>query len=65
MCSIELDWGGTGDDQDRVRPAGPQQAHTALGEGLAVQFDQCLGPAEPGPLPRGEQHPCDCRAHGV
>jgi hypothetical protein len=36
MCSAELDLGSTGDDQDRVRAAGPQQVHAALGESLPV-----------------------------
>jgi hypothetical protein len=58
-CSAQLDRGGTGDDEDWVRAAGPQQRHAALGEGLAVQFDERLGPAEPGPLSRGEKHSRD------
>jgi hypothetical protein len=65
MCSVELDRGGAGDDQDRVRAAGPQELHAALGEGLAVEFDERLGPAEPGPLPRGEQDARYRGAHGV
>jgi hypothetical protein len=65
VCSWDLDFGGAGDDQDRVRAAGPQQADPALGEGLPVQLDQRLGAAEPGPLPRSEQDPCDRGSHGV
>jgi hypothetical protein len=38
MCSVELDWGGTHDDQDRVRAAGPQEVHAPFGERLAVQL---------------------------
>jgi hypothetical protein len=65
MCSVELDWGGTDDDQDRVRAAGAQEVHAPFGERLAVQLYQRLGLAEPGPLPRGEQDARDPRAHGV
>ena len=65
MCAVELDRDGTGDDQDRVRAAGPQEVHAALGECLAVQLYQRLGPAEPGPFSRGEQDTRDRRAHGV
>ena len=64
MCSAELDRGRAGDDQDRVRAAGPQQLDAALGEGLPVQLDERLRLAEPGPFSRGEQHPRDRRAHG-
>ena len=63
--SAELDRGGTGDDQDRLRAAGPQEVHAALGEGLAVQLHQRLGLAEPGPFTRGEHDARDRRAHGV
>ena len=45
--------------------ADPQEVHAALGEGLAVQLHQRLGPAEPGTFSRGEQHARDRRAHGV
>jgi hypothetical protein len=64
-CPVELDRRGTGDDQDRVRAAGPQEVHAALGESLAVQLHQRLGLAEPGSLTRGEQDARDRRAHGV
>jgi hypothetical protein len=65
MCSVELDRGGTGDDQDRVGAAGPQEVYAALGESLAVQLHQRLGPAEPGSFTRGEQDARDHRAHDV
>jgi hypothetical protein len=65
MRSVELDRRGTGDDQDRVRAASPQEMHAALGESLAVQLHQRLGPAEPGSFTRGEQDARDRRAHGV
>jgi hypothetical protein len=65
MCSVELDRGGAGDDQDRVRAAGPQEVHASLGESLAVQLHQRFGLAEPGSFSRGEQDARDRRAHAV
>ena len=64
MFRAKFDRGGAGDDEDRVRAAGPEQGDAALGEGLPVQLDQRLRLAEPGSLPGGQQHPRDCRAHG-
>jgi aldose 1-epimerase len=63
--SVELHRGGAGDDQDRVRAAGSQEAHAALGQGAAVQLHQRLGLAEPGPFTRAEQDARDRRAHDV
>ena len=57
MIRAQFDLGGTGDEEDRIRAAGPEHADAALGEGLTVQFDERLRPAEPGALPRGQQHP--------
>jgi len=65
MCSVELNRSGTGDDQDRMRTAGPQEVHAALGESLAVQLHQRLGLAEPGAFTRGEQDARDRGTHGV
>jgi hypothetical protein len=65
MGSVELDRDGTSHDQDRVRAAGPQEVHAALGESLAVQLHQRLGLAKPGSFTRGEQDARDRRAHGV
>src|SRR4029077_11543905 len=59
----QVDLGGPGNDEDRVRAAGPEHGDAALGEGSAVQFDERLRPAEPGSLPGGEQHSRDCTAH--
>ncbi len=60
----QLELRGAGDDEDRLRAAGPQQRHTAFGEGQPVQFDERLRPAEPGALARGEQHARHRIAHG-
>jgi hypothetical protein len=54
---------GAGDEEDRVRAAGQEHADTALGEGLPVPFDQRLRPAEPGALPRRQQHSRNTPAH--
>src|SRR4029077_8586323 len=59
----QFDLGGTSDEEDRIRAAGPEHADAALGEGLTVQFDERLRPAEPGALPRGQQHPRNSRNH--
>jgi hypothetical protein len=60
----DLDRGGARDDQDRVGAAGPEEFRAAFGERLTAQFDERLGPAEPGPFPRGEQHSRDRSLHG-
>ena len=49
----------------RVRAAGTQGVHAALGQGPAAQLDERLGAAEPGSLASGEQHPGNCRAHAA
>ena len=55
--SVQFQRRGAGDDVDRVRAAGQERADAALGEGLPVQLDQRLRPAEPRALPRGQQNP--------
>jgi aldose 1-epimerase len=63
--SVESDRRGAGDDKDRIRASGPQEVHAPFGQGPAVQFHQCLGPAEPGAFTRCEQDARDRRLHGV
>ena len=53
MYSVQFHRGGAGDDEDRVRAAGQESFNAALGEGLPIQFDQRLRPAEPRALARG------------
>ena len=60
----QFDLGGAGDDENRVRAAGAEHGEAALGEGLPVQFDERLRPAEPRALPRGQQHPRNSAPHG-
>ena len=62
MIRAQFDLGGAGDDEDRVRAAGPEHADAALGQGLTVQFDERLRPAEPGALPAASNTPATVRA---
>ncbi len=64
MHSVQVQRGGASDDENRIRAAGQESFDTALDEGLAVQFDQRFRLAEPRTLPRGQQNPGDCSAHG-
>ena len=62
----KLDRHGARYDDDWRGAAAGQQPHATVGQRLALELGERLGPAEPGPLTRGEQHTCDLlpRAHG-
>ncbi len=49
--------GGPGDHHDRVGAARPEQRGAPVSQPAATELDQGLRPPQPGPGPRGQQHP--------